>query len=134
MVMTCLKDENALIVVFDKDDLWMAAGTGLDGICSSGFTRRVLDLHVQTDLVLCEQIRFHADTVGLIFHVRPAAWHVLSFRRGFRRGFPYAFGERLLPCLAHSCLLSWCTKDSDYLNVRHVTNTCTSRGKQMYVT
>ena len=126
MVMTCLKDENALIVVFGKDDLWMAVGTGLDGICNGGFT--------WTNLVLYEQIWFHANTVGLIFHVRPSAWHVLSFRGGFRRGFPHAFGERLLPCLAHSCLLSWCTKDPDYLNIRHVTNTCTSRDKQMYVT
>ena len=60
MVMTCLKDENALIVVFGKDDLWMAVETGLDGICNGGFTWTVLALHmdklslVRTDLVSCE--------------------------------------------------------------------------------
>ena len=64
----------------------------------------------------------------------PAAWHVLSFRRGFRRGFPYAFGERYPLCLEHLCLLSRCKRSLDYLNVRHVTNTCTSRDKHMYVT
>lgn len=48
MVMTCLKDENALIVVFGKDDLWMAVETGLDGICNGGFTWAVLTLHGQT--------------------------------------------------------------------------------------
>ena len=63
----------------------------------------------------------------------PAAWHVLSFRRGFRRGFPYAFGERYPLCLEHLCLLSRCKRSLDYLNVRHVANTCASRGKHQFV-
>ena len=45
-----------------------------------------------------------------------------------------AFGERYPLCLEHLCLLSRCKRSLDYLNVRHVTNTCTSRGKHMYVT
>ena len=45
-----------------------------------------------------------------------------------------AFGERYPLCLEHLYLLSRCKRSLDYLNVRHVTNTCTSRDKHMYVT
>ena len=45
-----------------------------------------------------------------------------------------ALGERYPLCLEHLCLLSRCKRSLDYLDVRHVTNTCTSRDKHMYVT